>query len=138
MNNKGQTMVEFVLVIPVFLLIILFIMQLFFIMHSQQKLVMAESFIVNAKILDNPINRYNFYNEEDVRNYVQKNFFSKKDTISLNYDTPKIFGEDSIFNVLLICKQPYKYKDITFSLIQGIFKVVDGNIITQTKVRVNK
>ena len=139
MNKKGQTLVEFVLVIPVFLLIILFIMQIFFVMHSQQKLLMAESFIVNVKIVNNPQGINIFYDENKILNYVKNNFFRTTDSITLTYkpEDTFVFGEDSIFSAFLQCKQTYMYKDLTFSLIQGIFKTVDGKLLTQTEVSLN-
>jgi len=136
-GQKAQALTEFLLLLPVMLVIILAVVQLVVLMDRNQKVQMSTWFAMRSQSYDSD---HSYYNQGTVQDTIKKNMFGSKDSVSVGYQTspslvslaglmdPFMFAEE--IEATVTCGTPYLFNGSSFSMLQEIFQnvVQDGKI----------
>ena len=103
MNNKGQALVEFVLILPVFLFILFAIIDFGVIFSKKSSLENDSTDIINLFKSGTSLEDLNkMYSDNDIILYDDEMYYKFKITTSVNLITPgfnRIFGDPYVINV---------------------------------------
>lgn len=141
-DQKAQALTEFLLLLPVMLVIILAVVQLVVLMDRNQKVQMSTWFALRSQSYDRD---HSYYNQGTVQDTIQKNMFGSKDSVSVRYQAspslvslaglmdPFMFAEE--IEGTVTCGTPYLFRGSSSQMLQGIFQNVvrNGQIVVSAE-----
>jgi hypothetical protein len=135
-QQQGQSLTEFLFLIPMLLMIVLATVQFLVILDRQQKTQMSTWFALRSQTYNS---KYSFYSRSSVQTTIKGNFDSK-DEVSVSYSTgvspamlnPVMFPQD--LKATVTCRLPYSYQNVVmWDQLKGIF----ANIVQNGKIAVS-
>jgi len=125
-NNRGQALVEFAFILPIFFLILLFAIQVPIIIEKQEKTQMSvwmglRSFSLVKWYAVIPLRRYSRSESEAM----VKECFTTHDEVDVDF-TDWLLG----VNIKVSCKTPFLFKDLNWQPLWDVF----GGIVKNGKI----
>ena len=139
-DRRAQALTEFLLLLPVMLVLILAVVQLVVLMDRNQKVQMSTWFALRSQSYDSD---HSNYNPQQVQDAIGKNIFNSKDNVSVSYDTspslvslagmmdPFMFAEE--LQTTVTCETPYLFQGSSSTMLQGIF----GGVVQNGQIQVS-
>jgi len=131
-NKKGQALIEFALLLPILLLVMLAVFQIQLMMEGKQKTQMATWYAIRA--------HSDGTSEDDIKDKIKEVMFNDDDSqFDIDFSHPSSFlTTAAVINVFMIpqevkaevtYKTPYFFKGMTWVPVAGVFSNVKSNVI---------